>query len=305
MDITKLVERFNTMTPEQIITDDEVKRQFVFVHENIFGEGRGLGFYERESHNFLKWISDNKQDAYRCTRCSFFTTMIDIAVSGLTIERGTQALSYLQVGSVCVGKNERNQKVYEKRVYVIISGYGELEKRISSGQIKYANNPVIVYDNDEFSFEEKDGKKSVSYKCILPHAEGVIKAVFIGIHRSDDTIDYSVMLPEDWKRLEAYSIRNNSYTDQHGQHVTGRANALYNSNNGQIDTGFLIAKCIKKAFRNYPKCRIAGAIMEAEKDYKIEEEPDYYSMDVPQNETFGPAVATEGVKVENEEDDCF
>jgi hypothetical protein len=43
-----------------------------------------------------------------------------------------------------------------------------------------------------------------------------------------------------------------------------KSNALYNIN-GQIDTGFLIAKCIKHAFKTYPKINIGkGSVMESD-----------------------------------------
>ena len=34
----------------------------------------------------------------------------------------------------------------KKRAYVSVTGYGELTMRMRAGQIKYADNPVVVYE---------------------------------------------------------------------------------------------------------------------------------------------------------------
>ena len=50
-------------------------------------------------------------------------------------------------------------------------------------------------------------------------------------------------MESDWLRLKSYSEKKNK----------GKANALYSSNNGYIDPGFLENKTIKHAFDAYPK----------------------------------------------------
>lgn len=85
---------------------------------------------------------------------------------------------------------------------------------------------------------------------------------------------------------------------------------------GSIDPGFLIAKCVKHAFKNYPKLPIGkGMVMEA--DLPEEEQmPDYYSMgdapeatvpEAPQKpESFAePADHSEGVTVDPAADENF
>ena len=146
--------------------------------------------------------------------------------------------------------------MYELRCNLTISGYGELVLRARAGQILHADNPVIVYEGDEFSYGEADGRKFVNYRCCFPRKSERVVACFIKITRVDGTADYSVMLENDWRRLSEYSEKNNSDYDKKTQQRVGRANALYSSNNGQIDVGFLIAKCIKHAFKTYPRVEI-------------------------------------------------
>ena len=72
------------------------------------------------------------------------------------------------------------------------------------------------------------------------------------------------MTETDWKRLQGYSEKQNSYKDRRTGETVVKSNALYNIN-GQIDTGFLIAKCIKHAFKTYPKINIGkGSVMESD-----------------------------------------
>lgn len=200
--------------------------------------------------------------------------------------------------------------MYEGRLGLIISGYGELVLRERTGQIKYADNPVIVYEEDSFSFTDNNGHKSVSYTCNLPHTSGKIIACFIRIVRVDSSTDYFVMFEEDWTRLADYSEKNNTYYDKNTrQRVSRGANELYKSRNGAIDTGFLMAKCIKHAFKTYPKVRIGRETMlEADEPQTVDIESLYDMGETPTKEEskpFGPEKDTsEGVSVQtNEQDD--
>ena len=160
--------------------------------------------------------------------------------------------------------------------------------RARAGQIKYADNPVIVYEEDSFSFSDNDGRKSVKYTCNLPHNSRHIVACFMKITRTDGSVDYAVMFEEDWTRLSDYSAKQNrKWDDQSRRWVKGNPNELYSSQNGGIDPGFLMAKCIKHAFKTYPKVRI-GKATQMETDTMDAPQEDFYSMeeaaDAPQPE---------------------
>ena len=103
------------------------------------------------------------------------------------------------------------------------------------------------------------------------------------------------MTEGDWKRLENYSARNNSYVDKNTGQWVEKANSLYNVN-GQIDKGFLMAKCIKHAFKSYPKIPIGkGTVFESDVIDQPENALDPYggmdgAQDASRNkETFAPA----------------
>ena len=250
------VEAINAMQPLDIVTNPTVRDRFIQIYDTLWGAGTGEAAYERESFHFNNKLRDDQKLRDNSTRFSIFSSFIDLAIMGLSCEPGSRAQCYLQGRNTVVGKDQKGNNLYEGRLTVTISGYGELYMRARQGQIRHADNPVLVYEEDTFSFGEQNGQKVVNYMCNLPHKSGRIVAAYLKITRTDGSVDYSVMLPEDWQRLCNYSERNNKRWNNQTRQYEGKANELYTSNNGQIDTGFLFAKLIKHAFRTYPKVRI-------------------------------------------------
>ncbi|MDO4163980.1 MAG: recombinase RecT [Bacteroides sp.] len=250
------------MKATDVIRNERVRAQFISVYNSIWNEG-GENVYEREAIYFNQQLRD-KKPLRECSGTSIFYAFIDLAVRGLTLSTGSQALCYLIPRNVKVGMDATGKDVWEKVCNLTISGYGELVLRANAGQIRHADNPVIVYEGDRFEYGEQDGRKVVNFMSAFPRKSDKIIACFIKITRADGTIDYSVMTEQDWKRLQGYSDKQNTYYDKSsGQYVT-KPNELY-SVNGQIDTGFLMAKCIKHAFKTYPKLKIGrGTALETE-----------------------------------------
>lgn len=300
------VEEINKMNPLDIVLSAPVKSRFIQIYDTLWGEGTGEPAYERESIFFNRVLADNERLAKGVTRFSIFTTFIDLAVCGLSVEPGVRALAYLQGRNTKVGKGPDGKDIYEGRLTLTISGYGELVLRSRCGQIKYADNPVLVYEEDGFSFSDTNGSKSISYTCNLPHKSNHIIACFIRITRTDGSIDYSVMYEEDWTRLAGYSAKQNKRWDNERRQYIMSPNELYTSNNGGIDTGFLMAKCIKHAFKTYPKVRIGkGTELQTEQEEPEPSIDDFYgvSESKPQSspEPFGPQQDTSaGVTVHTE-----
>lgn len=311
--IALTVEEINKMNPVDIVLSSQVKQRFIQIYDTLWGEGTGEAAYERESIHFNRILSNDERLLKGSSRFSIFTAFIDLAICGLSVEPGVRALAYLQGRNHKIGKDANGKDVYEGRLTLTISGYGELALRARSGQIKYADNPVVVYEEDSFSFSDTNGRKSVSYTLNLPHKTNNIIACFIRITRADGSVDYSIMLEEDWKRLSNYSAKQNRYFDKdHRQWVEKGPNELYKSNEGDIDTGFLMAKCIKHAFKTYPKVRIGkGTELATEQEQQTDD--DFYGIgDQPVREepptAFGPQQdISAGVTVNpsEENDDAF
>lgn len=321
------VEDINKLDKMEIVNDPMVRDKFIDVYNDMWSLSTGISgeaAYERESRNFNRILSEKEDIRKGCTNFSIFTAFIDVAISGLTLDPGTKAQAYLLARSIPVETyydNGQKKTKYESQCVLTISGYGELVLRARCGQIQYADNPVIVYAEDEFEYGERNGQKYVNYGCRLPHNSGQITACFMKITRADGSIDYSVMLPEDWSRLAGYSARQNrKWNENTKRWELGNPNALYGKQQDgtmNIDPGFLIAKCIKHAFKAYPKARVGrGTQLESQQVDEIEINDDIYGVvdtqtgevrDNPSADTgFAPANDfSEGVTVETNEEDTF
>ena len=318
--ISITVEQLNQMEALDIVKSAIVRDKFVNIYDTLWGAGTGEAAYERESNYFNKLLIDTPE-LQKATHFSLFTAFIDLAICGLSLEPGTRALSYLIGRNYkttpkldAQGKQMKDNNGYimynwEGRAVLTISAYGELVMRARAGQIRHADNPVLVYSNDEFSFSDKLGRKEVDYTCHLPHTGQRIVACYLRITRADGSIDYSIMTEEDWLRLKGYSENQDRKNHQ--------ANALYTANGGSIDTGFLMAKCIKHAFKTYPKVRIGrGTVLQSEQvdEKEIEINDQMYGVDTDtgeirqqQPESFGPAERdpSAGVTVDGGDDGAF
>lgn len=257
-----LAKELQSMKAIDVIRNERVRNQFISVYNSIWKEG-GEQVYEREAIYFNQQLRD-KQNLRECSGTSIFYAFIDLAVKGLTLATGAQALCYLIPRSVKIGIDQSGKDIWEKVCNLTISGYGELVLRKNAGQIRHADNPVIVYEGDTFQYGEQNGQKIVNYMSAFPRRSNKIIACFLKITRADGTIDYSVMTEQDWMRLKGYSDKQNTYYDSKTRQYVTKSNELYGKD-GQIDTGFLMAKCVKHAFKTYPKLNIGrGTSLETE-----------------------------------------
>lgn len=315
----QLAAKIAQLSPAKVVRDEEVRAQFIAVYNAIWKDN-GEGVYEREANYFQHLMRDNAA-LQECTSTSVYFAFIDLAVQGLSLEIGTRALAYLLPRNRKI-TDPRGQVRYEKNCNLTISGYGELYLRARAGQIHHADNPVIVYEGDDFDFGEQNGQKFVNFRSRIPRQSNKIVACFMKITRMDGTVDYAVMVEDDWKRLQGYSAKNNTVRDkQTGQYVQ-KPNELYTAANGNIDPGFLMAKCIKHAFKSYPKLNIGrGTQLEtATVDQPDEQFNPYGGVDAAVDaestpETAAPAAepqdfgpqkdTTAGVTVTSDDDDTF
>lgn len=308
-----LAQELQATKATDVIRNERVRSQFINVFNSIWKEG-GEQAYEREAIYFNQQLRE-KANLRECSGTSIFYSFIDLAVKGLTLAQGSQALCYLIPRNVKVGTNQQGGDIWEKVCNLTISGYGELVLRKNAGQIRHADNPVIVYEGDTFEFGEQNGQKVVNYMSAFPRKSNKIIACFLKITRADGSIDYSVMTEQDWMRLKGYSDKQNTYFDKATRQYVVKSNELY-SKDGQIDTGFLMAKCVKHAFKTYPKLRLGrGSALESE----IIEQPTETTIDpyggvgegmtatAPQQEQdFAPAQdMTAGVQIQDNSDDTF
>lgn len=251
------VEELNKLTPMELVEDSKVEQKFIQMYNSIHGTDMGVQMYHKEVFNFQKILQENPA-LQECSKMSLYGCFLDMAVNGLSLDPTGRPHCYMTPRNSKTGhKDQRGYDIYEKRASISVTGYGEIVMRMRSGQIKYADNPVVVYEGDLFQPELVSGKKVITYKASVPRKSNKIIGAFIRIVRLDGSEDYQWMLEGDIDRLKGFSEKGNSYWDNNARkRVEGKANALYSSNDGQIDPGFLESKMIKHAFDAYPKVRI-------------------------------------------------
>lgn len=259
--------------PAQIAELEVVKDRFISIHNQLTGSENGEMVYHKEVFNYKKLLAETPT-LRDCSQLSLYGCFLDLNVNGLSLEQGTKPDCYITPKSFKVGQDDKGKDVWEKRATLSISPYGELKMRMRANQIKYVDNPVVVYDCDTFKVGlNANGKMVVKdYEATVPTPKGSkIIACFVRIERPDGSFEMPYLDDNAVQRLRGYSNRQNK-----GDASMNKANALYTSNGGQIDTGFLKAKTIKHAFSSYPKVETGKfAKLESEIDEEITPIIDY------------------------------
>ena len=222
---------------------------------------------------------------------------MNLAINGLSLEKGSSTLCYLMGYS----NYDKNTGGYNYTAKITYTGYGEILLRQRAGQIVRCDNPVVVYSCDEFRFGERDGHKFVEYIKQNPRQAGsYIVACYVKIILPGGGYDYFVMDREGIDRLKTYSEK---FCGKNGPNAL--YGGVYTGNDGKeyfrdIDTGFLVSKTCKHAFKNYPKLKVGiGAQLQADIDTN-------QSAQEQKQEIFGSQQQQkQGVKINASDDDPF
>ena len=244
----------------KLAEDERVAAKFIDLYNRVHGNHMGKHIYEVEKFHFVKAIAENK-DLQACSKLSLYGAFLVVAVQGLSFDP-TKRLCYLIFNNHNVGTKD-NPK-WEKRAQLNISPYGELYLRQYYGQIQTADNPVVVYEGDDFEVITGSAGRIVNHRASYPRKSNRIIACFLRIVKNDGSIDFGIMDELEMARLAEYSKKKNK----------GQTNKLYGEDGKQFDTGFLIAKTIKHAFKAYPKVKLRGQFTQLETEV-VEENIDY------------------------------
>ncbi len=201
--------------------------------------------YEKESLYYRKSFMTNDK-LYQCTGISLYSAFLEGATNNLSIQPGQKSEAYLESRSTKV-KTNGAPDAWVQTANFVITAYGELNLRIRSGQIIRMNNPIILYDGDHFQPKSNErGELTIEYLPAIPRKSKTIFGSYVCIVLPNNGLDFKWLLQDDIERLKGYSLKQNKTS----------ANALYTSNDGGIDPGFLSTKTIKHAMAAYTKLRI-------------------------------------------------
>lgn len=292
------IEELNKLEKKTDIPDF-AHEKFVEVYSKKFGEEGAEAFFEEQKGFFLNEL---RLGSYRnqlrlAPNSSVYFAFMFLAISGLSLEKGITTTCYLECRSQKAGQDEHGRDIYEQNACITVTGYGEVVMRQRAKQIRSVDTPKVVYDCDTFRCGEKDGKPFVNYEKVLPRpATAKIIACYVRIVKNDGSSDYFILDIDGIKRLKGYSSKLNK----------GKCNALYGKNDdcSDIDTGFLMSKTVKHAFKGYPKLSLGvGGVMESEKDEQPEPKTEN---DKAQEAAFGDKQEEkQGVTVATSGDDPF
>jgi len=272
----------NSTPAQQLPAIPQIADRFKNLYAIIHPGAKADIFYEAEKFHFMKLIQENGT-LQECSKLSLYGCFMDVAVNGLSFDPSFKHL-YLVPFNVNVG-TKQNPK-WEKRAQLQISGYGELLLRQMQGQIKYADNPMLVYEGDEFAFGSRNGIGFVEHVSKYPRKSDRIIACYLRIVRTDDSVDFKVLTEEDMSRFRKFS-------------KDADKSKAWNEGIG----GMWQAKCIKHAFKNYPKVRTGEFSQLASNT--VDEEVEVVSSATPQMNIPNDIDYGMGSQEENISDDSF
>ncbi|MDR2652290.1 MAG: recombinase RecT [Prevotellaceae bacterium] len=243
---------FEDLKPTEIANADSVRDRFVEILTAIqkLSEKEAASIYEREALYFTKAVKANKR-LQNCTNISLYSAFLEIAITGLSIQPGSKSEAFLEARSANIGTKDSPK--WENSALLQVTAYGELNMRIRSGQIVRMSNPIVIYDGDHFQpYTTPRGELTIDYKPAIPRKSNTIVGCWVAITLPGNGIDFKWLLKDDIERLKKASIPKTGESKNPA--------ALYSSNNGQIDSGFLEAKTIKHAMRSYTKLRVGEGV---------------------------------------------
>lgn len=283
-----IIQKIESVSPAQLATIPEVADRFKHIYSIMNGgdTGRAVAKYEAEKFHFMKLIQD-KPDLQACSKLSLYGCFLDMAVNGLSFD---PAMKHAYVVSFNTNVGTKNSPKWEKRATLMISGYGELHMRVKQHQIKYADNPILVYEGDVFKHGTKDGSVFLEHVATYPRTTDNIIACYIRIERNDGSVDYKVLSIEEIMKLKKFSKDPNSKAWTDGL------------------PGMVQAKTLKHAFRSYPKMRM-GEFSTLQSQVVDEEHEDLPAIDYGLNGDMPLKAAVAGSEIESQveeiNDDSF
>lgn len=215
-----------TQIPNLPEVADRFKQLFTLLHRQ-----NGNVRYEAEKFHFMKQLQE-KPELQQCTKLSLYGCFLDCAVNGLSFDPTAKQV-YIVSFNVNVGTKTAPQ--WEKRATLMVSGIGELSMRIRQGQIRYADNPVLVYEGDFFKCGTRNDKYFIEHEAAIPRKSDNIIAAYIRLERMDGSSDYKVLTMDEVQKLRKFSKDPNSKAWTDGL------------------PGMIQSKVIKHAFRTYPR----------------------------------------------------
>lgn len=263
--------------PIKLTDDPRVRKKFVNLYNQVHGAENGEMMFMAEKFHFCKLLQENPK-LQKCTSLSLYGALMDVAVNQISIDP-QKKLAYLVPQNVNIGTKQTPK--YELRARLDIDGRGELLMRQRAGQVQHVENPTLVYEGDAFlPGADKNGKKVLlKYEKAVPRKSDNIIAVFMNIVRPDGSSEFICFERE---RIDAW--RSASKSPNSAAWTSGIA--------GMIET-----KCIKHAFKAFPKAPVKGQFTKLKTEIEETEDVVYDLVDEETGEVTSTAKKEEKKEV--------
>jgi recombinational DNA repair protein RecT len=224
-------------------TLEKFSKIFGAVHKVEDSEAKQM--FEVEKFHFMKEVQE--KGISDVTPISAMGVFLDVVSNGLSFASGAKHI-YLMSRNVKIKSG--NQESWEKRLVFTPTPDGKIFQAQKAGAIDYVTKPVIVYEGDQFAIStDSNGDQIIRHQVQFPRSSKKIIGGYVYVVMKNGKREPFWMDIGDIERLKGYSAKQNK----------GTANALYTSNDGQIDSGFFGAKLINFALKNVRKSGIASA----------------------------------------------
>lgn len=272
-----LIALLETLNVLEIVQHPETMERFKELYKLVHRKSQmeADAYYETEAYFFLKMMKDSLE-LQRATKTSIYGAFIGMALLNLSYDPALK-LVYLYSSGVKTSPKNVTPEVWEQRAKNEVSPYGELTLRIRAGQVKYVDNPVLVYSSDEFEYGTQRGTNHFYVHHIVKNLNKREKntpiiAGYVKITRPDDSVDYKVLTADEFE-----SFRSQSKMKDGAAYTTWKA-------------GMFMVKTLKHAWKNYPKLSLGAYISLSTDDDNDDESINEYN----KNQVFAdltPAVA--------------
>ena len=222
----------------QQIESPTQKSAFIKVYQAVHkvSETDAANYFEVELFDF-KSAFEQTPALQKCTPLSIASTFLEVISNGLSFDKSAKHV-YIMPRSVKVGDQ------FETRLSYSYAADGLIYLATAAGSITGCSTPVIVYEGDHIEVKDVNGQCQISHARAIPRISGKIVGGFCHVITKGGRESFYMDIKE-VERLAGYSAKANR----------GAANALYTSDNGQIDAGFFSTKIVKAALKNYRKKR--------------------------------------------------
>ena len=239
-----IMQTIQSTPPQKVAELEFVKQKFIQNYNATHKEKVGELMYHRQLIYF-KQILSNSGDLQNCDPFSLYAAFVTVAVRGYSLDPEDNEVYLYPMGN---------------KAYLNRQAGAYVRRLMETNQIKFADQPQLVFHGDEFEVE-----RGRVIKHVEKFQSETIIAAYVRFVLDDQGSDrYFVYRKFDWENWKKKSPSKNS------------ASSLWSSSNGQPDPGFLRTKIIKHACKE--KCWAIGVLpvnVEAYEDVEVDvDEPD-------------------------------